>query len=204
MPERRPIAAEDGVLPVPGQRLAADARDVLPIRIGPWIVVDLPERGVGQRMAQRLAVALPGTFDAEDGARHGPRRQREPAGRGSGRRRGGNRRRSARRSSRRPAGPVAAAPWRGTPATRRTSAARDPVRRGRRRQGLVRARSWWFRGAFGGHERAFVRKNWRAETWGRQILCTTGLGMANARNAWRHDNRSSAMCRRNWLPEKYV
>ena len=41
VPERRPVAAEDGVLPLPCQGLGADAGDVDPVRVGPGIVVDL-------------------------------------------------------------------------------------------------------------------------------------------------------------------
>ena len=66
VPERRPIAAENGVSAIPCQRVAADVRHVLPLRIGPGIVMDFAERGIGKRVAQRLAVAVPCTLDPED------------------------------------------------------------------------------------------------------------------------------------------
>ena len=58
VPEGRPVAAEDGVLPVIPQGLVADGRDVHPVRVGPGVVVDLLDRGVGQRVPTDLVDLL--------------------------------------------------------------------------------------------------------------------------------------------------
>ena len=72
VPERRPIAAENRVPAIPGQRLGTNPRNVLPLRIGPRVIFDLSQRGVGQRVSQGLTVAVPRTLDAEEGPRRGP------------------------------------------------------------------------------------------------------------------------------------
>ena len=45
-------------------------------RIGPGVFVDLGQRGVGQRVAERLAVTQPAALDAKDRARRRARRKR--------------------------------------------------------------------------------------------------------------------------------
>ena len=64
--ERRPVAAEDRVLPAVGLGLGTGLGDVHPERIGPGVCVHLVERCPGQRMAHRLAVAHAVPLDAEN------------------------------------------------------------------------------------------------------------------------------------------
>jgi len=45
VPEKRPIAAEDGVLTVPRHRVGAHLSDVLPLRVRPRVIVDFLEGG---------------------------------------------------------------------------------------------------------------------------------------------------------------
>ena len=61
-------------------RLGADPRDILAGGIRPRVVVDLPDRGIGQRMAKRLAVAMSTAINAKDGPRGnaGPKRKLWP------------------------------------------------------------------------------------------------------------------------------
>ena len=88
--------------------------------------MDLRQRGVGQRVAQRLAVAVPGPLDAEDRPRRGPGRERNLRADVAGE----NAAEIVAEADEHALGigqiPMRVGPWRGTPG--RAAPARHPVR----------------------------------------------------------------------------